>query len=329
MHKPPIPFNEASRVKGLIKLDILDTEPEERFDSITRVAKQLFNTPIALITLVDTKRQWFKSKQGLNLNETSRDISICGHAIARPVSHDKSLRIFEVPDAAQDERFFDNPLTTKEPNIRSYVGFILQTHDEFNIGTLCIIDTKPRKFSSSEKNLLCDLGIVTQNALQSLRHEDKDLDTGLYNRRGFLSITDHIVAVSKKHQLIISLYYFKITNFDHLVKNHGDLIDLEILGTFVHSLKTVFENSDVIARIGKDTFVVLSSHEKSFNMSEQLDIFHNYLIKKNKSLLKKLHIEYKSDLITSPPEFLDEPGKLLDLVDKRIYENQVSVVEKV
>lgn len=115
MQKPAKPLDEATRLDTLRALNILDTLPEERFDRLTRLAKRLFGVPIALVSLVDEDRQWFKSCQGLHASETSRDISFCGHAI---LGDD----IFLIPNAAADERFHDNPLVTDEPHIRFYAG---------------------------------------------------------------------------------------------------------------------------------------------------------------------------------------------------------------
>jgi GAF domain-containing protein len=133
-------------------LNILDTQPEERFDRLTRMAKRLFSVPIATVTLVDTHRQWFKSSQGLSASETSRDISLCGHTIL-------SDEILLVPDAELDERFFDNPLVVGDPNIRFYAGCPLKVGAE-NLGTLCVIDDKPRVFGQEELRLLRDLAEI-------------------------------------------------------------------------------------------------------------------------------------------------------------------------
>jgi GAF domain-containing protein len=113
--KPSLPLDECERLDALRALGILDTEGEERFDRITRLAKRLFGVPIALISLVDQDRQWFKSRQGLDASETSREISFCGHAILK----DSAL---VVSDTLNDERFHDNPLVTSEPSIRFYAG---------------------------------------------------------------------------------------------------------------------------------------------------------------------------------------------------------------
>jgi len=191
MQEPPILINDAARISSLVKLDVLDTPPEERFDRITRLAKRMFDVPIALISLVDTERQWFKSKQGLSAEETPRKYSFCAHAITLPSMNNPAHRIMEISDTLQDQLFHDNPLVTGDPHIRFYAGFVLQSYDEYNLGTLCIIDDKPKKLSREEREAFFDLGMVAQNALQSLRYEDRDLHTGLYNRRGFYSVVDY------------------------------------------------------------------------------------------------------------------------------------------
>ena len=159
MKEPILPVNEAARVSSLVKLDILDTPPEERFDRITRLAQRIFDVPIALISLVDKRRQWFKSKQGLEINETCRSSSFCSHAIL-PMTLDPNNRIMQVPDTLLDQRFCNNSLVIGEPNIRFYAGFVLQSHDKYNLGTLCIIDSKPKHLTNDDLNSLFDFGMV-------------------------------------------------------------------------------------------------------------------------------------------------------------------------
>ena len=151
MQTPPIPDNEIQRLSSLRALQILDTPPEERFDCITRLAKEFFDVPIALITLVEDKRQWFKSVIGLSNRETSRDISFCAHAMLK-------RELFIVPDALADERFFDNPDVTGGPRIRFYAGCPLYALDGSALGTFCIIDRQPREFSISDQQVLRALG---------------------------------------------------------------------------------------------------------------------------------------------------------------------------
>ncbi|MBW7471466.1 PAS domain-containing protein [Marinobacter sp. M216] len=150
MKAPEFTSNELGRQAALVRSGLLDTSPEERFDRLTRMARRIFGVPIALVTLVDRNRQWFKSCQGLDVPQTPRDISFCGHAILH-----SDLLVIE--DALNDERFHDNPLVTKVPHIRFYAGAPLHSADGFRLGTLCIIDQAPRRLSGDDRILLREL----------------------------------------------------------------------------------------------------------------------------------------------------------------------------
>ena len=147
MIKASTPEDELSRLKDLYEYDVLDTEAEKSFDDLTQLASDICETPISLISLVDPDRQWFKSKQGIDVDETARDISFCSHAILEN-------QVFEVQNALTDTRFHDNPLVTNDPNIRFYAGAPLITPRGNAIGTLCVISDKPKKLSSKQINAL-------------------------------------------------------------------------------------------------------------------------------------------------------------------------------
>ena len=165
MLEPAVPADEDRRIQALRELAILDTPPEARFDRITAIARNLFDVPICLISLVDTDRQWFKSCQGLDASETPRDISFCGHAI---LSDDT----FFIPNALEDERFADNPLVTGPPDIRAYAGAPLTVGSGARIGTLCIIDTRPRDLSEQQLENLRHLADWVQDELDAVKLAD-------------------------------------------------------------------------------------------------------------------------------------------------------------
>src|SRR5437773_7209746 len=158
--------NEKQRLKVLWQYDLLDTIPEEVFDDLTELAARICEAPIALITLVDEDRQWFKSKVGISDNETSRDISFCAHAILQS-------DLFIVPDATRDQRFAHNPLVTSDPKIRFYAGAPLITPDGHALGTLCVIDKVPRELRPDQKSALRVLArhVMTQLELRRRSHE--------------------------------------------------------------------------------------------------------------------------------------------------------------
>src|SRR5690242_2720124 len=161
--KAPIPKNDAQRIKVLWQYEILDTVPEEMFDDLTELAARICEAPIALISLVDENRQWFKSKVGVTLSETSRDISFCGHAI-------KQDDLFIIPDAMKDQRFAHNPLVTSDPKIRFYAGAPLITPDGHALGTLCVIDKVPRELRLEQQQALRVLSRHVMTQLELRRH---------------------------------------------------------------------------------------------------------------------------------------------------------------
>lgn len=158
-----IPKNEVKRLKVLWQYDVLDTVPEEVFDDLTDLAAHICEAPVALISLVDENRQWFKSKVGMSLTETARDISFCAHAILNE-------EMLVIEDATKDPRFRDNPLVTGSQRIRFYAGAPLVTPDGHALGTLCVLDKKPRKLRPEQRNALRVLAHHVVSQLELRRH---------------------------------------------------------------------------------------------------------------------------------------------------------------
>ena len=183
MKAAPLPQNEDERLAELLSYDVLDTEAEQLFDDLTALASQICETPIALISLIDPNRQWFKSRVGLDAEETSRDIAFCSHAILQS-------DVFEIPNATLDPRFHDNPLVTGAPDIRFYAGAPLITPSGHAIGTLCAIDSKPRKLTETQKASLQTLSKSVVAHLE-LKRKNRELERTSQFKSDFLSYVSH------------------------------------------------------------------------------------------------------------------------------------------
>ncbi|MDQ3000162.1 MAG: ATP-binding protein [Fibrobacterota bacterium] len=183
MESAPIPSNETARLRALHEFAILDTEPEILYDDIAKLASQICDTPICLVSLIDKDRQWFKSKQGLSASQTPREYAFCAHAIL-------GVELFEIEDSTKDIRFRDNPLVTGAPNVVFYAGVPLELGDGINVGTLCVIDTKPRRLTDKQRNALrCLANQVVSNL--RLRKANEDLQGALKVKSTFLATMSH------------------------------------------------------------------------------------------------------------------------------------------
>jgi len=163
MANPKLITNEAARVEALHKYAILDTEPEQTFDDLVLLASFICKTPIALISLVDEDRQWFKSKVGLSISETPREIAFCAMAMQQP-------DVFVVPDTLNDERFRNNPLVVSEPNVRFYAGAPLIDEEGHALGTICVIDRIPRELAPDQQVALKALSRLVLAQLEFRRN---------------------------------------------------------------------------------------------------------------------------------------------------------------
>jgi diguanylate cyclase (GGDEF)-like protein len=250
MISPPLPPNERQRLATLRSLKILDTPAEERFDRITRLARRLFDVPIASVSLIDTDRQWFKSILGLDSCESPRSTSFCGHTILREEP-------MVVPDAFEDERFRDNPLVTGDPNIRFYAGYPLSAPDGSKLGSLCLIDRRPRTISTEDLATLRELGRLIEAELVAMNLATSDALTGVSNLRGFLEIGHHVLALASRIGHSLQLLVVKIPRIAGFYQKHGATEGERALVEVAQILLSSFRESDLVARIGEDEFGVL------------------------------------------------------------------------
>jgi diguanylate cyclase (GGDEF)-like protein len=226
--------------------------PEDRFDRITRLACRAFAVPIALVSLIDRDRQWFKSKQGLDVCETSRHISFCGHALL----HEGPLII---ADALLDARFADNPLVEGGPKIRFYAGQPVHGIDGFRVGTLCLIDRQPRTLVTEDLMLLTDLAGMIDREFSLVARASTDALTSLANRTGFTEVAVHVLALCKRMMQPAVVIGIDLDHFKSINDNHGHEAGDDALRLFSHLLFENFRTSDAVARLGGDEFAVLAS----------------------------------------------------------------------
>lgn len=266
--KAPIPADEKARLRALHRYEILDTESEQEYDDITLLASQICDVPIAAINLVDTDRQWIKSKVGVDITETPRETSFCAHGILTD-----SSQMMIVRDTLEDERFLDNPFVTGNPNIRFYAGAPLVTPDNHAIGMLCVVDHEPRELTDQQLDSLQALArqitvkLELRRMSSLLRSANEDLRnlsliddlTGLFNRRGFLFHAEQQLKLFRKRPSNSGLFLL-FADMDGLKKindTYGHEEGSASIIAFAKILRKTFRDSDVIARPGGDEFTVL------------------------------------------------------------------------
>jgi diguanylate cyclase (GGDEF)-like protein len=250
MMEAPKPVDEERRLAALHALSLLDTEPEERFDRITRLAQRVFDTSIATFTLVDSDRQWFKSEVGAAGKEDPRSVSFCSHAILDPATT-------VIEDARDDSRFSDNPLVTGNPNIRFYAGHPVSGPGGEAIGTLCVIDDKPRAAADFDAEALAEFAAMVEAEVASLSLAIGDELTGLANRRGFEMLGERLIRAAGRLDLPLSIIYADLDNMKPINDTYGHEAGDVALTEISDVLSSTLRTSDLVARLGGDEFCAL------------------------------------------------------------------------
>ncbi len=290
MLEPKIPDNEIERLQSLRTLNILDTEAEERFDRLTRLARNMFHVPIALVSLIDENRQWFKSSAGLDATETPRNISFCGHAILGEIT-------FIVPDTLEDERFRDNPLVTDAPHIRFYAGHPLRDYKGNKLGTLCIIDHEPRQLSPQDAESLKDLAEMAEKELAAAQLATIDELTKISNRRGFMMLAQSSLDLCARQKLPATLAYLDLNKFKQVNDQFGHAEGDLALVVFANQMSICFRNSDVFARLAGDEFVVLLTDVSPEQAELAIERLRSMLAKYNQSAQRGYAIEFSAGVL--------------------------------
>ena len=308
---------EHQRLKALESLKIMDTPAEQRFDRITRLAKRMFDVPIALITLLDEERQWFKSKFGLDASETPREQAFCNYTIEQEKS-------FIVNDATIDVRFNDNPLVLNAPFIRFYAGFPFRAPSGERLGALCLIDHKPRYISERDSRLLGELALMVEEEIATNQLLCEDHLTGLLNRRGFEFRANHILQMCRNQDCEASLIYFDLDNFKQINDGHGHQAGDNALLQFSTLLNSTFRDSDLIGRIGGDEFVVLMVNQNDTDQTAILQRLSNTVDSYNQSIHSDIRLHYSFGITTTKSLSDYDLQQLYTLADEAMYRNKRS-----
>ena len=315
MTAPAIPENEEERIDTLHALEVLDTEPEERFDRLTRLARRLFGVPIALVSLIDEHRQWSKSAQGVERSESPREISFCGHAI---LGEDVLL----IPDTQRDERFRDNPHVTGEPNIRFYAGCPLKAPNGSKLGTLCIIDLEPRDFGEEEKNLLRDLTRMAEQEIAAIQLATMDELTMLSNRRGFEALSRHALELSRRLKKPAAFLYFDLDSLKQINDQFGHAEGDHALRSFAELLRHTFRESDVVGRLGGDEFAVLMTNASGAEIDNALERLGESVDQHNKKTARGYDIEFSFGKVTIDADGHANVADLMVEADALMYQQK-------
>ncbi len=246
----PVPDNENERLSVLRAHQILDTPNDEAFDRMTRLASSILKMPIALVSLVDQDRQWFKSRVGLDAEETPREQAFCAHTIMND-------EVMVVPDALADPRFSENPLVTADPNIRFYAGAPLTTCDGYNLGTLCVIDRSPRELDDEQKYFLRNLASMVVSQMELRLRKSTDPLTGAFTDRYFMEAGDKELHNAGILGQPFSVGIIDVDGFASINDDYGAEAGDAVLMALARLVESHTRPQDIIARLGDHEFAVL------------------------------------------------------------------------
>lgn len=266
----PIPENEPQRLRALRSYEILDSQPEVDFDTLTRVAIHALGTPAGVIGLMDAKRLWFKSQIGLGVPQLDRQIAFCAHAIMQPGEP------LIVEDLQKDSRFKGNPLVTQAPHLRFYAGAPLIDRGGFALGTIAVVDVEPRKFGDAQIELLRDLSALVITALEN-RHRAKLLGqlamtdhlTGLPNRIQFERTLNSEMAHARRMSESFTVLFMDLDGFKVVNDTFGHHAGDEVLCEVARRIEKLVRAEDLLARFGGDEFGIFM-RQCGDNTSESL-----------------------------------------------------------
>ena len=310
---PEDPPDETQRLQVLYSLNILDTPNDERFDRLTRLAKRVFDVPVALVTFIDKERQWVKSCAGIQVGDLPREISFCGHAI---LGDD----VFVIPDMTKDKRFANNPLVlSKETNVRFYAGCPIKSGNGSKLGTLCVLDQKPREFKQEDEDSLRDLAEMVERELSAIELATNDELTGLLNRRGFLLMAENNLKLSVRETISVSLIFFDLNKFKEINDTFGHAAGDRALIEFARHLQNELRESDVYARLGGDEFAGLLLYTNKASAERSVERIRKAVEKKNATSDNPFELKFSHGIIQYDETRHESLQALIEEGDQLMY----------
>jgi diguanylate cyclase (GGDEF)-like protein len=353
-----LPENEPARLKALHDYGILDTPPEQAYDDLAHLAAQICHTPIAMISLVDGDRQWYKAKVGTNLSGSPREHAFCAWAILEPSD------VMVVADASNDQRFVQNPLVTGEPHIRAYAGAPLVAPTGEAVGTICVIDQTPREFSREESEALRalsrqvmaqfelrrsitvmeDMILEREHYIQQLEGHQRQMEkiraqlevqsmtdglTGVQNRRAFQRQLHEEFRRARLDHTSLTLLMLDIDKFKNYNDHFGHLAGDAVLCTVAQLLHTNSREQDIVARYGGEEFAIIlpgTSREGAVVLAERFRRMIQRAAWPHGTVTASLGVAILDEQMLTAEDLLDQADKALYQA-KRQGRNRVSWVE--
>lgn len=273
-------MNEAQRINALRRYNILDTAPETEFENIIALVQSTFNVPMAAISFIDSKRQWFKATRGLSVSETPRNVAFCDHTI-------RNNSVMIVPDATIDTRFSNNPFVTGDAGIMCYMGAPLKTPDGQNIGSLCVIGTEPRTFSEAEADILQGFATLVVSQLELRQSANLDTLTHTMSRGAFFDQISAAIKAYRQQGVGSTLAILDVDRFKILNDSYGHPVGDKILQEFVNACSESIRDNDLVGRLGGDEFGIL---------------LRNVTPKAAKAILSRVHKKISQVALNSHPD---------------------------
>lgn len=247
---PEALYREANRLAALEQLDMLDTPRDPGFDRLVQLIKEIFRVDIAIISLIDAHRQWYKSCSGMPVNEVAREETFCQHVVL-------SEQAIVVPDATKDPLFAQNPSVVGDDHIRFYAGVPLKTAEGHVIGTVCAIDRRPGSFSRRDLAILEGIAAIAMDRIELLKSASTDGLTGLLNRRAFKDEASQAISSAIRHRQDLACIIFDVDHFKRVNDTYGHAAGDEVLRAVAEACRAVLRAEDRLGRIGGEEFAII------------------------------------------------------------------------